>query len=91
MLEKEREYLLKIGFVKIFPDELDRDYFYLQKNVENPMFKNLHIIVDGSISVWVEDVDRKTDCLICQKDFSDKNISEIEFQFSYKKAKGREK
>lgn len=44
--------LEKRGFKKIHPDEVDKEYFYWQKDYKCPLLKGLHIIVDEKISCY---------------------------------------
>lgn len=44
--------LEKRGFFKVYPDEVDKEYFYWQKDYKRPLLKGLHIIVDKKISCY---------------------------------------
>lgn len=45
-------YLKKNGFKKVFPDDIDKTYFYYQKNIKHNFLKKLHVIVCEKISVY---------------------------------------
>jgi hypothetical protein len=45
--------LHELGFVKVRPDEDDKEYFYSVKYIQaHPFLKGLHVIVDTEISVY---------------------------------------
>ncbi len=47
------EKLYEFGFIKVHPDEDDKDYFYWIKHIKtHPFLKGLHIIVDSHISIY---------------------------------------
>lgn len=51
--------LLKNGFKKVYPDEVDKKYYYLLKTLKNHHFRGLHIIVDNTISVYCKEPNKK--------------------------------
>ena len=51
--------LVKNGFKKVYPDEVDKQYYYLQKNIRPHHFRGLHIIVDKTISVYCKEPNKK--------------------------------
>jgi len=51
--------LIKNGFKKVYPDEVDKEYYYLQKNIKPHHFRGLHIIVDNTISVYCKEPNKK--------------------------------
>lgn len=51
--------LIKNGFKKVYPDEVDKEYYYLLKNIKPHHFRGLHIIVDKTISVYCKEPNKK--------------------------------
>lgn len=50
--------LQKSGFKKVFPDDVDKKYFYWEKKLKHPFMKGLNIIIDENISVWCRESSR---------------------------------
>lgn len=45
----------KLGFKKVFPDNVDKEYFWWQKNIKHKYLKNLHVIVDKQVNVYCKE------------------------------------
>jgi hypothetical protein len=65
------------GFKKVFPDNVDKEYFYLQKDIKHPLLRNLHVIIDENINVYCKDIESKYDVLISSKQKTDKNLKKV--------------
>ena len=56
----------------------DKSGYCWRRNIYNPLFKNLHIIIDADIiSVWCEDQEDGNANVISQKKFSGSNLSRL--------------
>ena len=45
--------LKQLGFKEVRPDKVDKNYFFLRKDIKHPFLKKLHVIIEGShISVY---------------------------------------
>lgn len=54
--------LKNTGFRRVYPDkELEPNYFFWRKDIKHHVFKGLHIIVDKTISVYVNEPNHKID------------------------------
>lgn len=51
-MEITEQVLKKEGFRKVFPDEVDKEYFFYKKRCPHNLLKDLHIIVDEKISIY---------------------------------------
>jgi hypothetical protein len=45
----------KLGFKKVFPDNVDKEYFFWRKNIKHPYLKGLHVIVEKQVSVYCKE------------------------------------
>lgn len=64
------------GFHKVFPDEMDKDYFYWQRDFHaHPFLKGLHITVAEKINIYCKDFDNASEAIIFSGIKSDKNLS----------------
>lgn len=49
----EHTKLKQFGFKKVRPDKVDKNYFFLRKDIKHPFLKKLHIIIEDShLSVY---------------------------------------
>lgn len=71
--------LSKIGFKKVFPDRLDKKYFYWRRDLKHNFLKGLHIIIDEKINVYCNEprVGPKNEVLICSLEPTDTNLELI--------------
>lgn len=85
----DEKHLLRMGFFKEFPDEVDKEYFYYRKNIPSKLFKDLHIIIEGKINVYCEDVSLCGIgcCLIVSQKYSFEKVCNIVNIFSVFKTK----
>lgn len=68
----------ELGFKKVFPDEVDKKYFFWRKNISHKHIRGLHIIVDQKINVYCKDLFSKgNEALLCQSKSTIENLEEI--------------
>jgi hypothetical protein len=72
---------LQNGFKKVFPDNVDKEYFYWQKDLKHTFLKGLHIIVEGDIIVYCKAPKRTAspgydNAIYCIKS-SEKNLTNV--------------
>lgn len=52
--------LTSIGFKKVYPDNIDKDYFFFQLNIKHKMLYKPHVIIDSNtIALYCKETNKK--------------------------------